>query len=347
MKAMQYISVGEAPKVVEVPVPEPSGEEVLVKVTAAGACHSDELIMSFPANQLAALGVRLPLTLGHEGAGVVESVGPASQGVEVGQPVVIYGPWGCGVCATCAGGDEQYCERAAALAIRPPGLGAPGAMAEYVLVDHSRHLVPLDGLDPVVAAPLTDAGLTPYHAIKAGAPAARAGLDCRRHRRRRARSPRHPDPARALLVPGGCSRPWRGEARLRHGGRGPPRVHLRRLGRGEDPGAHRWPRRGGGVRLRGRRSHVRPRRPGRADRGEIVIVGIGGGTVPVGFFTLPYNVSVRAPYWGSLPELHEVLALARSGAVHVDTERYSLDDAPSVYERMHARTLRGRAVVVP
>lgn len=347
MKAMQYSSVGEAPKVVEVPVPEPSGEEVLVKVTAAGACHSDELIMSFPANQLAALGVRLPLTLGHEGAGVVEAVGPASQGVEVGQPVVIYGPWGCGVCATCAGGDEQYCERAAALAIRPPGLGAPGAMAEYVLVDHSRHLVPLDGLDPVVAAPLTDAGLTPYHAIK---------------------------PVLPQLVPGSTA------VVIGAGGLGHLGIQILRalsscqvvaLDLGEEKlafatevGAHHaFTSDDSAVakiqELTGGHGAAAVFDFVGADptcalaaqvvrtRGEIVIVGIGGGTVPVGFFTLPYNVSVRAPYWGSLPELHEVLALARSGAVHVDTERYSLDDAPSVYERMHARTLRGRAVVVP
>ena len=82
-------------------------------------------------------------------------------------------------------------------------------------------------------------------------------------------------------------------------------------------------------------------------QGDIVIVGIGGGTLPVGFFTLPYNVSVRAPYWGTIPELHEVLALGRSGLLKIETETFSLADAPTVYERMHARSLRGRGVVVP
>lgn len=82
-------------------------------------------------------------------------------------------------------------------------------------------------------------------------------------------------------------------------------------------------------------------------QGNIVIVDIGGGTLPVGFFTLPNNVSVRAPYWGTIPELHEVLALGRSGLLAIETETFSLQDAPIIYERMHQRTLRGRGVVVP
>src|SRR5690625_1233286 len=48
----------------------------------------------------------------------------------------------------------------------PPGLGSPGDLAEYMLVDAERHVVPIGGLDPVTTVPLTDAGLTPYHAIK-------------------------------------------------------------------------------------------------------------------------------------------------------------------------------------
>src|SRR5665254_12553 len=53
------------------------------------------------------------------------------------------------------------------LGIAPPGLGAPGAMAEYMIVDDVRHLVALGDLDPVETVSLTDAGLTPYHAVRA------------------------------------------------------------------------------------------------------------------------------------------------------------------------------------
>ena len=84
--------------------------------------------------------------------------------------MAVYGAWGCGYCRTCATGAENYCENAAALKIAWPGIGAPGAMAEYMLVPSWRHLVPLGDLDPVRNVPLTDAGLTPYHAIKPSLP---------------------------------------------------------------------------------------------------------------------------------------------------------------------------------
>src|SRR3712207_3190658 len=96
-------------------------------------------------------------------------------GVAVGDPVAVYGPWGCGLCHACARGAENYCPRAASLGIAPPGLGAPGALAEYMIVDDVRHLVPLGDLDPVQSVSLTDAGLTPYHAIVSSLDALPAG----------------------------------------------------------------------------------------------------------------------------------------------------------------------------
>ncbi len=167
MKALQYRTIGSAPEVVDIPTPEPGPGQVLLKVTAAGVCHSDEFVMSLPAE---AYVYGLPLTLGHEGAGVVAAVGTGVTGIDEGAAYAVYGPWGCGYCRTCATGAENYCENAARLGIMPPGLGSPGAMAEYLLVDSPRHLVPLGDLDPVASVPLTDAGLTPYHAIKPSLP---------------------------------------------------------------------------------------------------------------------------------------------------------------------------------
>jgi propanol-preferring alcohol dehydrogenase len=163
MKAVQYRRIGAQPEVVDVPEPTPGPGEVLLEVTAAGICHSDQFVMSLPESQYT-LG--LPLTLGHEGAGVVAALGEGVQYPAVGDSVAVYGPWGCGRCIKCAQGKENYCVNAQALKIAPPGLGAPGAMAEYLLVDSARHLVPLGELDPVKNVALTDAGLTPYHAIK-------------------------------------------------------------------------------------------------------------------------------------------------------------------------------------
>lgn len=347
MRALRYTTAGRPPTVEEVDEPVPAGGQVLLEVLAAGACHSDEFVMGLPSEALAAMGVSLPLTLGHEGVGVVAGLGPAATGVAVGDVVAVYGAWGCGRCHTCATGAEQYCGRAAELGIQPPGLGAHGAMADLLLVDDARHLVPLDGLDPAAAAPLTDAGLTPYHAIK---------------------------PVLPSLTPGTTA------VVIGAGGLGHLAIQILRalsscqvlaLDRGEDKltfagevGAHHaFPSDDTAV------AAVRDATGGRmADavfdfvgmpetcalagqmvhaQSEITVVGVGTGAVPVGFLTLPHDVRVRAPYWGSIPELHEVLALARRGDITVETETFTFESAPAIYERMHARTLRGRAVLVP
>ncbi|HET7762152.1 MAG TPA: NAD(P)-dependent alcohol dehydrogenase [Phycicoccus sp.] len=347
MKALQYVTVGQPPQVVEVEKPTPTGGQVLLRVTAAGACHSDEFVMSQPQEVVTGLGITLPLTLGHEGVGVVAEMGPDARGFEVGDAVAVYGPWGCGRCRTCATGAEQYCENAAALGIRPPGLGAPGSMAEYLLVDDTRHLVPLDGLDPVSAVALTDAGLTPYHAIT---------------------------PSLPKLVPGSTAVVI-GVGGLGHLGiqflraLSPARVIALDIGEdklalAEEVGAHeafasdesapervRQATGGRGATAVFDFVGITPTTALAAQmvhfQSDIVVVGVGEGAVPVGIFTLPYETTVRAPYWGTIPELHEVMALARTGAVHVETETFSLDDAPRAYERMHERSLRGRAVIVP
>jgi propanol-preferring alcohol dehydrogenase len=81
--------------------------------------------------------------------------------------------------------------------------------------------------------------------------------------------------------------------------------------------------------------------------GHLTIVGIAGGTLPVGFFSIGYEVSVATTYWGSLPELVEVLALARSGRITPDVVRFDLDHAAEAYQQLAAGELSGRAVIVP
>lgn len=344
MKAVQYRTIGAGPEVVEIETPEPGPGQVRLKVTAAGVCHSDSFIMSLPEDQYI---YGLPLTLGHEGAGVVDKLGEGVTGLEVGTSVAVYGPWGCGHCYMCAQGKENYCERAGELGIAPPGLGAPGAMAEYMIVDDPRHLVPLGDLDPVQNVSLTDAGLTPYHAIK-------GSLD--------------------KLVPGSVA------VVIGAGGLGHVGIQILRaitpatvialdlaedkLGLAKEVGAHHaFLSNDDAV------EHVRALSGGRgatavfdfvgvqptmdlgakmvAVAGDQVNVGVGSGTLPVGFVDRPYEAQVRAPYWGYRHELFEVLDLARTGAVHVETEVFSLEDAPKAYEKLHDGTLRGRAVIVP
>jgi propanol-preferring alcohol dehydrogenase len=345
MRAVQYREIGSEPVVVDVDKPAPGPGQVLLKVTAAGLCHSDSFLMGLPEEEYS---YGLPLTLGHEGAGVVAELGDGVTGVEVGDSVAVYGPWGCGTCRACAAGRENYCPHAAELGITPPGLGTPGAMAEYVLIDDVRHLVPLGGLDPVESVSLTDAGLTPYHAIRSSA---------------------------AGLVPGSTAVVI-GSGGLGHVGIQilkaitPARVIVldisdEKLELARDVGADvtlRSDDAGVVDRIReltgGEGAEVVLDFVGAAPTldiarrvvaldGQVQIVGIGGGVLPAGFFSTPFGASVRAPYWGSRTELMEVLDLARAGLVRVHTERFSLEEAPEAYRRLHDGGIRGRAVVVP
>lgn len=344
MKALQYREIGSAPQVVDVPDPEVGPGQVLLKVTAAAVCHSDEFIMGLPAEQYS---YGLPLTLGHEGAGIVEAVGDGVTGVRPGDAVAVYGPWGCGRCRMCAQGKENYCLNAEAEGIRPPGLGAPGSMAEYMLVDSERHLVPLGGLDPVRNVSLTDAGLTPYHAIKTSLPKLGAGTTA------------------VVIGTGGLGHVGIQILRAISGATVIALdVNDEKLALAREVGAH-----DALLSNADAVTAVRDRTDGRgadavfdfvgiqptvdlaggmaATEGDVTIVGIGGGALPVGFGRIGFDVAVRTPYWGSRAELIEVLDLARAGAVNVEIETYSLDEAPKAYERLHEGRIRGRAVIVP
>ncbi len=348
MKAVQYREFGGRPEVVEIDRPTPGPGQVLLRVTAAGLCHSDVFVMSLPREQYF-LGT-LPLTLGHEGVGVVAELGAGVSSVAVGDAVAVYGPWGCGTCHQCAQGHENYCERASQLGILAPGLGAPGAMAEYLLVDDPRHLVPIYDLDPAEAAPLTDAGLTPYHAIKSSLPKLGAGSFA------------------VVLGAGGLGHVGIQILRALSGAR---IIALdlddAKLALARESGAHETLRsddpdvvarvraltggRGadGVFDFAGFQSSLDVAKQLVAVGGDFTIVGLGmgGATVPVGFFATPYEAIVRTTYWGYRHELAEVIELARRGQIRVHVERFSLDDAPVAYERLHQGTLTGRAVVLP
>ena len=163
MRAVQLVRWQAEPELREIEMPEPAPGEVLVKILGAGLCHSDIHVMEFPEGTVP---WTLPFTLGHENAGVVAALGDGVTGFEINDSVLIYGPWGCGSCQQCARGAENLCLRAAGLAGRGGGLGFDGGLADYLVVPSPRLLVPIGDLDPAHAAPLTDAALSPYSAIK-------------------------------------------------------------------------------------------------------------------------------------------------------------------------------------
>ena len=345
MKALQLTQWQHDPELREVTQPDPGPGQVLVRVGGAGACHSDlHLIHDFPPGLMP---WDPPFTLGHENAGWIEALGPGVTGLEVGAAVAVYGPWGCGRCHRCLRGMENYCERQAEMAAASCGLGADGGMAQYLLVPNSRWVVPIGDLDPVLAAPLTDAGLTPYHAI--------------------ARS-------KELLVPGSTA------LVIGAGGLGHMAVQILAattaaeiivVDRSADAlalagrvGAHHTVTAGDGaaeqvmdltggkgvdvtVDLVGADDTLALGAASTRSLGHLTIVGIAGGTLPVGFFSIGYEVSVATTYWGSLPELVEVLALAESGRIAPDVVRFDLAHAAEAYQQLAAGELSGRAVIVP
>ena len=145
------------------------GNEVTVRVTHCGICHSDLHVQAGSVGMgggktmlFDATGTTLPLTMGHEIVGEVVDTGPDVRGIAKGEHVIVY-PWlGCGVCATCARGDEQLCMKAS----RSLGIRAAGGYADLVRVPHERYLVPFGTLDPARAATFACAGITAFGAIR-------------------------------------------------------------------------------------------------------------------------------------------------------------------------------------
>jgi D-arabinose 1-dehydrogenase-like Zn-dependent alcohol dehydrogenase len=147
--------------------PMPQGREVLVRITRSGICHSDLHIwdgyFDLGGGNRAYVrdrGCVPPFTMGHEPFGVVEALGPEASGVKIGDRRIVY-PWiGCGRCASCEAGQDNYC-----MAGRFLGVLAPGAYGDRVLVPDAKYLVDAEGLDEAYAATLACSGLTAYSAI--------------------------------------------------------------------------------------------------------------------------------------------------------------------------------------
>ncbi len=343
MQAVRFVGVGQTARIENVPRPTPGPGQVLVKVGGAGVCHSDLHIMEED------LGFTPPFTLGHEHAGWVAERGQGVTAFKEGDAVAVYGPWGCGRCHACQRSMENYCENWAQINGFGGGLGIDGGMAEYMLVPSARLLVPLGNLSPAKAAPLSDAALTPYHAIKRALPHL------------------NPDSTVVVLGVGGLGHMAIQLLRVL----APVRIiaadvddekleQAKRLGadevvnnRNADDAAGRIQKIAGsrgaglvldcigvqatidlGARLLGRNS-------------VWTIVGLGGGHHDFHHGSTPYGTSMSIPYWGSRIELMEVIAMARDGRIHAETTDFPLDQAVDVYRKLKAGQITGRAVLVP
>jgi propanol-preferring alcohol dehydrogenase len=168
MRSFQVCQCGAPLQMNEAEAPKPTGTQVLLKMLAAGVCHSDLHIWDGYYDMgggkkmmLVDRGIKLPLTMGHENVGEVVAVGPDAKGVKVGD-VRLVNPWmGCGACKVCLRGEENLC-------LKPQNVGvfAQGGYATHMLVPSHRHLFDIGDLKPEVAAPLACSGVTAYSALK-------------------------------------------------------------------------------------------------------------------------------------------------------------------------------------
>jgi propanol-preferring alcohol dehydrogenase len=145
----------------EVESPHPEANEVLIRVEACGACHSDLHVADGDWTQLAGI-VKRPLILGHEIAGHVVGKGDAVRDLQLGDRVgVPWIHWSCGECEFCVEGNENLCRRQ-----KITGVTVDGGYAEFVKAPATHALKIPDGLSALEAAPLFCAGLTVYRALK-------------------------------------------------------------------------------------------------------------------------------------------------------------------------------------
>ncbi|MGV9836975.1 NAD(P)-dependent alcohol dehydrogenase [Nocardia niigatensis] len=346
MRALQWTGP-EKVQINDIPVPDIGPTDLLVKVGAAGVCHSDLTLVNFP--------IQLredPLTLGHEIAGSIEAIGSDVNGREIGERGVVYLFWTCGVCRECVSGNENVCLAAGRVAMPPcPGLTIEGGMSEYVRIPASA-FVPIGDLDFIQAAPVADAALTAYHAIRG---------------------------AREALRPGGTA------VAIGIGGLGHVAVQIlnaisgvrviavdqvpEKLALAADCGADLGILSGDDT-----AEQILDLTGGRgadavfdfvgadataklacetvAPNGAYRMVGIGGGAPeitagPAGGPGWPWGATVRKSLGGTRADLHACVALAQAGKLHMEVERFDLAEGPEAFRRLDAGQIRGRAVLVP
>ena len=343
MIAYRLVEPQEPPQLQDVPKPSPGAGQLLIKVGGCGLCHTDIGLMARTKAEW--LNTQPPFTLGHEIAGWVGEIGQGVVGFKVGEPVAVVPVWGsCGHCPPCRRGEENFCYYIARLI--GAGVGFDGGLAEYVLVD-ARFAVPMGDFDPVLAAPLTDAGLTTYTAIK---------------------------PALPSLVPGSTA------VVIGVGGLGLLGVQFLRtlcsarviavdndrshLELANQHGADYTLPSDAGTAERilsltsgagatfildcvGAEGTLKTGVAALARLGRLTLVGAALKTVPFGLHEVPWGAQLATSMNGGTVNLREVIELARQGRIETIEDRYPLTRVADGYTDLKNGKLRGRAVCIP
>jgi len=328
----------------DVPKPEVSGpHDVVIRVGAAGVCRTDlHVIERVWKDTLDTEGTLLPFTLGHENAGWVESVGSAVTTVEPGDPVILHPHLTCGVCAGCRRGEDMYCAAAGF-----PGLAMDGGYAEYMLTNE-RACIKLDpSLAPVDVAPLADAGITAYRAVKKAVPHLPAGsqtviIGAGGLGHIAIQSLKALSPTEIVVVdtnPEALKLARQIGADITVDASDDPVTAVKDLAGGDGVDAvidfvaeHGTTDQGPNMLRQG---------------GTYYVVGYGGNVNVPALQVIFSEISVVGSLVGNYTELSELMALAAAKKVTLHSQTYALDDANLALDDLHHGRVRGRAVLVP
>jgi alcohol dehydrogenase, propanol-preferring len=326
-------------------------EQVIVKVGATGLCHSDLHLIN--GDWQKTLPLNLPKTPGHEIAGWVEEIGTGVpvNSIKEGDLVAVFGGWGCGYCHYCKRGDEQMCQFA-----KWPGLSDyDGGFSEYILVPSHRFLVKADNastfLNPEELAPLTDAGLTPYRAIKKIRHILNANKNI------------------AIIGIGGLGLYAIQYAQILGSGASVVAMDRndKKLALAETVGSdyivniensndirsivHSVTRdEGFDVILDtvGLESTLKLAVNNLNKNGALVVVGLFGKQITMPLFkTVIQEYQVYGSLWGNYNELCEVIELSKKGKIKHHLHKFSLSEVNNAIELLRAGDVEGRAVIVP
>lgn len=350
MKSYDLCECGAPLRLMERPTPKPAGTEVLLKVIAAGVCHSDLHISDGYYDlgggkrlKLADRGVKLPLTMGHENVGDVVAVGPDAKGVKAGDRRLVH-PWlGCGECAVCRRGDEQLCRTPFSI-----GVFRAGGYADHLLVPHPRYLFDIGNVPPERAAPLACSGITTYGALKKVGPLLREepiviigggglGLMCLALHKAM-------DGKAAIVVD---IDPAKREAALKAGARttidGNAPDAAKQIIAATDGGA--W----AVIDLVGATGTVQLALDSLVKGGKVIVVGLFGGDITLPTPSLPLRaMTLQGSYVGSLTEMAELLDLVRrKGAPDLPVGTRPLAAVNEALGDLKAGKVVGRLVLTP
>ena len=338
MRAARLLPGADSLAVLDVPEPEPAGDQVVVRVVGAGVCRSDIHVLDGAFADM----IRRPVTPGHEIAGVVEATGPDVSDLDVGTPVAVMVGWGCGHCEACVGGHEQLCPSG-----DEAGATLDGGFAELVLVPHRRHVVPLGDVAPYDATPFGCAALCSYAAVKRVAPFLSG------------QSPL------VVLGVGGLGLYATHYARTLTGARVvavDPRPEARDLAL--SAGAHTsvpsGPDTAGALseETAGRGAEAVIDFVGTdetlglaaatvAARGIVALLGLAGGQVAFGFEALAPEAALTTVVAGTVLDLHDVVRLAQRDVFPMPLSPYPLEGINEAISDLRAGRINGRAVVLP